>query len=116
MGGYPYNAYSYGYGDPYAPPPVRPIREPDPMIEARLHSLEMACAGLWELLKQKYGYTDQELMDVIKQVDQRRAAQANSPTSDANVCPKCGHKMLTHNHNKCLWCGADLAATPFQPQ
>jgi ribosomal protein L32 len=103
----------YGYRNAYiASPPVNTAQ--NDYVEARLHSLELACAGLWELLKEKNGYTDAELMTLIKQIDQKRADK--TPTLgnvDHNVCPKCGHKMLTHNHCKCLWCGADLPTNPF---
>ncbi len=100
----------YGGGFSYSTMPVQDPTEQDKYIDARLHSLEMACAGLWELLKQKNGYTDQELADIIKSVDQRRSATANQ-----EKCPHCGHPMLTHNHTRCLWCGADLQQAPFVP-
>ncbi len=100
--------YGTGFINPYTPSTVMtpPPQRTDPYLESRLHSLELACAGLWELLKQKNGYTDDELVDLIKQLDQKRGAHAG--TTGPTVCPKCGHQMLTHNHSKCLWCGANL--------
>jgi len=107
----PMFSYPYGPGmGGLTNPPLREPTERDPSIEARLHSLEIACAGLWELLKQKNNYSDQELIAAIKAVDDRNTSQAN-----LTKCPVCGHPMLTHNHAKCLWCGADLQAKPFVP-
>jgi hypothetical protein len=84
------------------------------MIESRLHALETACAGLWQLLKEKNGYTDQELMAHISGQNPQPSQPTLTPAADkVAVCPKCGHKMLTHNHNKCLWCGATLDQAPF---
>lgn len=113
-----YGGYGGGYGAfggyPGAlTPALQPIREPDPYTEQRLHSLELACAGLWQLLKDKNGYTDQELMDLIHKVDQQRSGPPAPGDDTQQVCPKCGHKMLTRNHGKCLWCGADLQPQPF---
>jgi hypothetical protein len=110
---------AYG-GGTYSPPIIREPTERDPMIESRLHALEVACAGLWQLLKEKNGYTDEELMAVINSRNQQPQPDAQPSLNPATVdnvavCPKCHHKMLTHNHNKCLWCGATLQEAPFQP-
>jgi hypothetical protein len=108
-----YNYGYYGYSTPimgYAAAPMRPPTKPDPYTEQRLHALEIACAGLWELLKQKNGLSDDELVAVIKDLDAKKHAD---PSLDK--CPICGHPMLTHNHAHCLWCGADLKAQPFVP-
>jgi hypothetical protein len=111
MGNYGFGGYG-GYGGfGYAGAPIQDPTEQDKYIDARLHALEMACAGLWELLKQKNGYSDQELADIIKGLDQKRATTGTTQAT----CPRCGHPMLTHNHSKCLWCGADLQGAPFVP-
>jgi len=93
-----------------------PLREPteqNAYVEAPLYALEAACAGLWELLKAKNGYSDEELIASIKDWDTKHPATQGKVGTVADVCPKCGHKMLTHNHTKCLWCGADIPANPF---
>ncbi len=116
---YPMGGMPYGGGGtvPYyqggIPPAQTPMPATDPNLEQRLHALEAACSGLWELLKVKNGYSDQELIDVIKGLDTKKQAAAADPTSPENLCPKCGHKMLTRNHTRCLWCGADVPANPF---
>jgi hypothetical protein len=110
--------YQYGYvNGPYSGlgmygtgPTLPEPTERDKYVEARLHSLELACAGLWELLKQKNGYSDEELAGLIKALDQKRSQEA-SP----DKCPRCGRPVLTHNHTKCLWCGQEMTASPFVP-
>lgn len=76
--------------------------------ERRIDALEMSCAALWELLKEKNGYTDAELVDVIRKLDSSDGQMDGRVASNTRVCPQCGHKLLTRSSPKCSWCGADL--------
>lgn len=83
-------------------------------LQERVESLELACAGLWELLKFKLGATDDELIAAIRDVDARDGTVDGKITPDpARSCPKCGRKALVRRSAKCAWCGADLGAAPF---
>ena len=82
-------------------------------LEKRIDSLELACAGLWQLLKTKHGYTDEELVRVISEVDARDGAVDGRMQNTGQLCPHCGRQMLTKARGKCLWCGAELAKAPF---
>lgn len=75
-------------------------------IRARLDALELACAGLWALLKEKAGYTDEEIASFIREVDARdRSASGSALPSE---CPACGRQLLSHGYRKCLWCGTEI--------
>lgn len=82
-------------------------------IEARLDALELACSGLWDLLKFKHGYTDEELANAVQTVDLRDGQLDGKIRTTPADCPHCGRKLLTRSRKKCLWCGADLKASPL---
>lgn len=79
-------------------------------VERRIEALEMSCGALWELLKQKHGYTDAELIEAIHKIDGADGQMDGRVSNTAQVCPNCGHKLLTRASPKCSWCGTDLTA------
>ena len=98
----------------YTPPVEMPSPHQNLALEARVDALELACAGLWELLKTKSGYSDEELVSVIKQVDARDGLVDGRTTPIVGeVCPKCGKRLLTRKRNHCVWCGAELTGKIF---
>lgn len=78
-------------------------------VERRLEALEMSCAALWQLLKDKNGYTDAELIEEIHKLDAMDGQINGRVGQSAQVCPNCGHKLLTRSSPKCSWCGAPLS-------
>jgi len=82
-------------------------------IEQRLQALELACAGLWSLLQTKHGYTNDELIAAIHEVDGRDGQVDGKIAHSSQMCPHCHRKLLTRNPVRCAWCGGDLGATPF---
>jgi hypothetical protein len=88
-----------------------PSRDPEAQlmaIRSRLDALELACAGLWELLKEKAGYSDEEIAAYIREVDMRDGKLDGRANAEHTTCPSCGRRLLAHGHKKCLWCGAEL--------
>ena len=79
-------------------------------IHSRLDALELACAGLWELVKDKAGYTDEEIAHYIRQVDMRDGKLDGRMR--AEICPGCGRRLLARGNRKCLWCGSELVDVP----
>ena len=82
-------------------------------VETRLEHLELACAGLWELLKDKLGATDEELFKAIHAYDARDGVVDGKITNKMTTCPVCNHKLLTKSRSHCVWCGADFSKNPY---
>lgn len=82
-------------------------------IESRMDYLELACAGLWTLLKQKHGYTDDELIAAIQEVDARDGNIDGKIGRSGRTCPHCQRKLLTRDSPKCSWCGGALGHRPL---
>lgn len=78
-------------------------------LEARLQALELTCAGLWGLLKTRHGYSDDELMAAIAEVDARDGQVDGKIAHAAKMCPSCGRKLLIRSSAKCAWCGQPLS-------
>ena len=82
-------------------------------LTQRVQLLELACAGLWELLKSQHGFSDEQLLEKIHEVDARDGQVDNQIGHAAQVCPHCNRKLLTRNPTKCAWCGGALNSTVF---
>lgn len=83
------------------------------LLTRRIESLELACAGLWELLKQKHGYTEAELIQSIREVDLRDGREDGRIRPTDSTCPKCGRHLLSRKSPNCSWCGAELPKGAF---
>jgi hypothetical protein len=69
--------------------------------------------ALWTLAKQQNGYTDDVLVKLIQDIDQRRSNASGVAIKDAPVaCPACGRPNMAAR-NFCMYCGGALPANPF---
>ena len=82
-------------------------------LNRRIDSLELACAGLWELIKVKNGFTDDEIVEAIRKVDLLDGKEDGRVLMAGEKCPNCGRTLLSHKSPKCSWCGADLHKAPI---
>ena len=79
-------------------------------MEERFDKLSLLTAGMWELLKEKTGITDDALRAIITTLETQRQQE-----SQQNTCPQCGRAMLTRAH-RCLYCDYRTPETdPFTP-
>ncbi len=83
-------------------------------IEFKLERLSLITHSLWELLKERHGYTDEELNDWINLTDLKDGRldgryKANTPPLN---CPKCG-RVVGRTQARCIYCGG--VASPTQP-
>ena len=93
---------------------VRSIAErPAKELSRRVDGLELACVGLWELLKSKHGYTDEDLVTMIREVDLRDGKLDGRIRKTATNCASCGRQLLTRRSPNCHWCGAEISKGPF---
>jgi hypothetical protein len=107
------NAYGFDRYVPASPAPQPVVTGQLSHVEQRLDALELACAGLWKLLRDKHGYTNEELTTIIHDIDAADGAVDGKMSPQGGVCPHCGHRLLSRTVTKCLWCGAPLATGPF---
>ena len=82
-------------------------------LETRLDYLELACAGLWKILKERHGYSDDELVSAIQEVDARDGKVDGKVSRVARACPHCQRTLLTRDAPRCSWCGGTLGHRPL---
>lgn len=82
-------------------------------LEKRIEHLELACAGLWEILKEKHGYSDEDLVAAIREVDLRDGKEDGRVRMTEAKCPHCGRQLLARRSKNCSWCGQEVATSPF---
>lgn len=77
-------------------------------LEARLDQLELACAGLWELLQDKFQLTEAELVAKMEEVDLRDGKRDHKMGAIRMICPHCNRPLATKSRVRCVYCGQDL--------
>ena len=93
---------------------ARNVRTDLEFVRCDIERLLMITEALWGILKEKHGYTDDELMRRITEIDRRdgkvdgRVAQ--SPPAS---CPRC-NRTLERKRPFCLYCGQAIAWDPFE--
>lgn len=78
-------------------------------LEEQVERLTLACASMWELIQQKTGLTEDQLVDRITEVDARDGQVDGRLTRGVHPCSKCG-RPVPARRQKCLYCGAEQAA------
>ena len=82
-------------------------------VDARLDKLTLACMAMWELVKEKTGLTEEDLMERVRQIDLSDGRLDGKIQKQIARCPKCDH-VMSARHQKCMYCGATkLDAKPF---
>ncbi len=64
--------------------------------------------ALWELLRDKLGLSDDDLVKFAQQIDLRDGVADGKMTDAAVRCPQCG-RVSNSRHGKCLYCGQQFA-------
>jgi hypothetical protein len=75
-------------------------------IEARLNRLALVTHSLWELLKDRHGYTEDELRDWVNLTDLKDGKLDGRvrPSAPPPNCHKCG-RVVTRAFGRCMYCG-----------
>ncbi len=92
----------------------RALRTDLDFLRTDIERLLMITEALWGILKEKHGYTDEELTNRITEIDRRDGAVdgrvAQSPPGSG---PRC-NRTLERKRPYCLYCGQAIAWDPFE--
>lgn len=83
-------------------------------LQFDIERLLMITEALWTLMKDEHGYSDEQLIEKIADIDMRDGkldGKVNTP--QIMKCPNCGRTLMKH-HPACLYCGTAVAVSPFQ--
>ena len=88
---------------------VRSVENSDRVrsLELQVQHMALACQAMWELLRERVGITEQELLAKISEVDLRDGTKDGRITTVQTSCPSCGKPSNSKNF-VCIYCGATL--------
>lgn len=77
-------------------------------LQDRVDKLVLACMAMWELLQEKTGLTEEQLLEKVKEIDLRDGREDGKfkPSEAPTPCPSCG-RPISPRRTRCLFCGAD---------
>jgi hypothetical protein len=73
--------------------------------EKRVDQLTLICAAMWDLLREKTGLTEQDLIERVAILDAKDGTADGRMTRGPMKCAKCNRTVLP-KHQKCMYCGA----------
>src|SRR5262249_4875521 len=74
------------------------------MLEDDLARMRLVCAAVWELLKEKTGLTEEDLVAKVALMDAKDGVADGKLTRSIRNCVKCG-RTVSAKQNKCMYCG-----------
>ncbi|HYF52241.1 MAG TPA: hypothetical protein VEJ63_22730 [Planctomycetota bacterium] len=82
-------------------------------LEFQVERLLMITEALWEILKEKHGYTNDELMKRVALIDLKDGKlDGKVARTGPTQCPKC-QRVLNRRHLQCIYCGEQIVQDPF---
>ncbi|MDD2600590.1 MAG: hypothetical protein PHO37_15430 [Kiritimatiellae bacterium] len=91
------------------------VRMKNESIQFDIEKLFMITEALWEILKHQHGYTDEQLIEMIQDIDLRDGKLDGkvSKSIERPICPEC-ERTIIRNQARCLYCGTDAPQHPFE--
>jgi hypothetical protein len=81
-------------------------------LEDRIERLTLACTATWELVRERVGVSDDELLDRIRDVDLRDGVADGKLRPGNPECPDC-ERVNNARRSQCMYCGAELPRRGF---
>lgn len=79
-----------------------------------IEKLFMITEAIWNILKEKHGYADEDLIQMVQDIDLRDGQLDGKVAKQPNPpCSQCG-RVLMGSHPVCLYCGAVSTRAPFE--
>jgi hypothetical protein len=83
-------------------------------LRRSIDTLTLTCAALWELLREKDGLSDDELVAKMREIDLRDGKLDGKMTAPTVTCPSC-HRPNKSNRQRCIYCGGTLPTSGRYP-
>lgn len=105
---------------PSPPPPSQRARNDGQAAKTKLEIMQvdierllMISEALWDMLREQHGYSEDDLINRIAEIDMRDGQLDGRVAPAAPLqCPNC-HKTLMKKRPVCLYCGTPVALNPF---
>ncbi len=94
---------------------AREARSEAEQLRFDVNRLLMITEALWGILREKHGYTDDELVRRVYEIDAADGTlDGRKSRGPAKDCPHCARK-LARKRPRCLYCGKLVAVDLFEP-
>lgn len=81
-------------------------------LEANLSRTFLICEALWELLRDRAKFTDEDLNNKLYEIDMRDGQLDGKNQRQVVECPKCNRKV-SPRHQACIYCGEIIDDSVF---
>lgn len=81
-------------------------------LREEMGRLALLNQALWELLQQRFGLTEDELVKLATEIDLRDGKADGKITAHPLRCPNCS-RVSNSRHQKCLYCGQEFEGSLF---
>lgn len=90
------------------------VRTENEALRFDVEKLFMITQALWTLLQEQHGYTDDQLIQRVQEIDMQDGKLDGKVAKDKirPDCPQCGRKLMG-KRPVCLYCGTEVALDPF---
>ena len=79
------------------------------LVQHDIDRLLMVTEALWLFVKEQHGYSDEDLVKVISEIEMR---DSQSPKHVPVTCPACG-RINSGKREMCIYCGKPIPMDPF---
>jgi len=97
----------YGGNVPPAPSTDHMTRSRVDELQRRLDRLELENRVLWELVRDAFKMTDDDLERRVQELDRRDGVEDNKISAVPLRCPSC-KRVASSRHWRCLYCGQEF--------
>jgi hypothetical protein len=92
---------------------VDEVREYTVVLQDRIDKLLLINMAMWSFMQEKWGLTEEQLADRVREIDLRDGTLDGRPPQGAAICQKCNRPM-SRKHQRCLYCGSQTSTgSPF---
>jgi len=83
-------------------------------MQMDVEKLLMITEALWIMLRDEHGYTDEQLIEKVQEIDLRDGRLDGKVAKQGPTkCPQCG-RAIAARRPMCMFCGAPNQGDPFQ--
>ena len=84
------------------------------LMQMDIERLFMITEALWILLRDEHGYSDEQLIQKVQEIDMRDGRLDGKVAKQPPAkCPQCG-RTLPAKRPTCMFCGAAVTGDPFK--
>ena len=84
------------------------------LLKHHIERILMITEALWDMVKEQHGYTDDDLVKRVQQIDMRDGRlDGRVAPSGVRSCPSC-KRPTSGRHVMCIYCGRAVSGDLFQ--